>query len=425
MQNSINSELLQLISSGNIDENTVADIKIMLTRKKIEELHTQHYSIMYNPKRDAWYTCNPEDYKKKIQRHTKNDLLDALMPYYLSTTLTLQGLFEEWLAYKTTITDSPNTITAHRKHWRKYFDGTELFQKLLQDITLKDLNSWANQLIKQYNLSSHQWQTIKTTPKQMFEYAQSKGYITINPFPQIKITVKFRQIKRKSGTTEVYNTDEYDELIEELWNSYEQKRQPRFLAAICNLYMGLRAGELCGLQWKDLDLSARQIHINREIVCMDATQLKNPIYTPYKDSGQIVILPGQGDKKWVYVLLDHTKTHLERKIDLIPKAMEIFQILETAAPNHKPEDYIFAEGTQYLTLRSFNYVLEHACKRIGIDPKRSHKLRKTYASRLNTAGLPLDQIRANLGHTNSSTTLGYIYNPLTPKESLEIMEKAF
>ena len=47
------------------------------------------------------------------------------------------------------------------------------------------------------------------------------------------------------------------------------------------------------------------------------------------------------------------------------------------------------------------------------------------ASRLNAAGLPLDQIRACLGHSNTTTTLGYIYNPLTPEESLNIMEKAF
>ena len=46
-------------------------------------------------------------------------------------------------------------------------------------------------------------------------------------------------------------------------------------------------------------------------------------------------------------------------------------------------------------------------------------------SRLNAAGLPLDQIRACLGHSNTTTTLGYIYNPLTPEESLSIMEKAF
>jgi len=61
-------------------------------------------------------------------------------------------------------------------------------------------------------------------------------------------------------------------------------------------------------------------------------------------------------------------------------------------------------------------MLEYACKHICTDVKRSHKLRKTYASRLNAAGLPLDQIRACLSHSNTATTLGYIYNPLTPEE---------
>ena len=51
--------------------------------------------------------------------------------------------------------------------------------------------------------------------------------------------------------------------------------------------------------------------------------------------------------------------------------------------------------------------------------------RTSHASRLNAAGLPLDQIRACLGHSNTTTTLVYIYNPLTPEESLSIMEKAF
>ena len=32
---------------------------------------------------------------------------------------------------------------------------------------------------------------------------------------------------------------------------------------------------------------------------------------------------------------------------------------------------------------------------------------------------------ACLGHSNTTTTLGYIYNPLTPEESLSIMEKTF
>lgn len=62
--------------------DTVADLEKMITRKKIEELH--RYTIFYNEKRDAWYTCHPLDYKKRIQRKTKEELLDALEPYVLS-----------------------------------------------------------------------------------------------------------------------------------------------------------------------------------------------------------------------------------------------------------------------------------------------------------------------------------------------------
>ena len=158
---------------------------------------------------------------------------------------------------------------------------------------------------------------------------------------------------------------------------------------------------------------------------MDATELNNPYYDVYKASGQIVILPGQEGRKGVYVLLDHTKTHTERVIPVVHKAQKIFKLLKTNAPDAKPDDFIFGYGSKYLNLRSINSILEYACKHISTDVKRSHKLRKTYASRLNAAGLPLDQIRACLGHSNTATTLGYIYNPLTPEESLSIMEKAF
>ena len=154
--------------------------------------------------------------------------MDALKPYYLESTSTcLQDIFEEWLAYKRTITDSPNTICAHRKHWKRFFDGTDFFQIPLQEIKVSDINSWANQLIKKYNLSSHTWQTIKTIPKQMFEYAKDHRYIATNPFPELKVTVKFRQVSKPTSETQVYNTDEYHKIIEDLWKSYDKKHEPR------------------------------------------------------------------------------------------------------------------------------------------------------------------------------------------------------
>ncbi|RGZ04610.1 hypothetical protein DXA08_17135 [Blautia obeum] len=99
------SRLENLFFNDTIDDETVANIEKMLTRKKVEKLHK--YKILYNEKRDAWYTANPQDYNKRIQRKTLGELLDALKPYYIESTSTcLQDIFEEWLDYKRTITDS-------------------------------------------------------------------------------------------------------------------------------------------------------------------------------------------------------------------------------------------------------------------------------------------------------------------------------
>ncbi len=49
---------------------------------------------------------------------------------------------------------------------------------------------------------------------------------------------------------------------------------------------------------------------------------------------------------------------------------------------------------------------------------------KTYASNLNASGVPLDCIREMLGHSSLSTTLGYIYNPLTESETYNLITKA-
>ena len=49
---------------------------------------------------------------------------------------------------------------------------------------------------------------------------------------------------------------------------------------------------------------------------------------------------------------------------------------------------------------------------------------KTYASMCNAKGVPIDFIREPLGHSSLSTTYGYIYNPLTEKETYEALTKA-
>lgn len=411
------------IATTNATIPSVAGELMKMTRRQVKTLHEKHYVIhMRSGSKEGWYTVRPDD-GKRIERKTENDLLDALIAIYLDLGIkdqvrTLEQLFPEWLAYKPSITDSPNTITTHEKHWKKYFQGTDLFSKPLRAITVIDLNIWANTLVRDFNLSRHDWQTIKTIPKQMFEYATIKGYIDKNPFPQMKITVKYRQVNKKSGMTQTFSTDEYKAIIEDIWKSYREKHSVRFLAALANFCMALRGGELSALKWSDIQ--DKSLHIQREVVLIEMKKLESANIKSRLQSGEMLVFPGQDNKKWVYVQLDHTKTHQDRYIPITPELESILNMIPHTS------EYIFAdEKGMPLTLRSLNSVLEYACKHIGISIKRSHKIRKTVASQLFQAGMAMDHIRELLGHNSLSTTEGYIYDTRTPEENLAIMSKAW
>lgn len=168
--------------------------------------------------------------------------------------------------------------------------------------------------------------------------------------------------------------------------------------------MGCRVGELVALKWCDYQ-ELKQLHICREEV---------------KESIR------HGDSwKDMYMVVNHTKTNQDRFIPLAPKAISLLnQMRLKRACRASDDDFIFTRDGKRLTSRQINYALEKACIKLGINVKRSHKIRKTVASRLNAGNVPLDFIREMLGHSNLSTTLGYIYNPLSDNETYTLITKA-
>ena len=87
-------------------------------------------------------------------------------------------------------------------------------------------------------------------------------------------------------------------------------------------------------------------------------------------------------------------------------------------------DYLFVRDGKRLTARQIAYVLEKYAIRNHLIIKSTHKMRKTYASNLSANGVPIDCIRELLGHSNLTTTMGYIYNPLTETETYNLITKA-
>ena len=81
----------------------------------------------------------------------------------------------------------------------------------------------------------------------MFEYAQRKKYLPVNPMNEVKILVKYRQVVRKTGKTQTFNTNELAELNQYLDAKFTETGDLAFLAVRINFYLGLRVGELVAL----------------------------------------------------------------------------------------------------------------------------------------------------------------------------------
>lgn len=390
------SLLKDALDYGILDIDSVLD---MLMSKKRENILKMHPYAITPPSTEngRWQTCYKDEKgkRKNIKAQSKEELLDKLIPIYFANThidnLTFYGLYEEWLAYKATVTNSSNTITRHKQHYRKYFEPSVLHNMKIKKIDELILEQECNRIVREFNLSRKEWCNIKTILNGMFTYSIRKKYLVDNPMDKVEIYVKYRQIVKKTGRTETYNTEELKELNQYLDKMYTETEDVAFMAVKINFLLGLRVGELTALQWEDCkDLS--HLHIVRE-------EVRN------QETNQ-------------YEVVEHTKTNRDRFVILIPKAVSILEKIP------KQGKYIFMRDGERITSRQIAYVLEKFAERQGVRTKSTHKMRKTYASNLNANGVPLDCIREMLGHSNLSTTLEYIYNPLTEKETYDLITKA-
>ena len=381
---------------GILETDSVLDMLMSSKRNQVRKIHT--YAITPPSKAGGrWQTSyqGEDGRRKNIKAQTEEELLDKLVLLYFSDShidkMTFHELYKEWLEYKETMAGSPNTVRRHSQHYRRYFEPSVLHNKKIRCIDELLLETECNRIVKEFNLPRKEWANIKTILNGMFEYAVRKKYLAENPMNKVQILVKFKQVVRKTGKTETFNSDELKELNLYLDRMYTETHDTAFLAVRLNFMLGLRVGELVALKWEDC-CTRDHLHIVREEV---RNQLTNQ-----------------------YEVVEHTKTNRDRFVVLVPKAIDILQKIERTG------DYVFMRDGNRITARQIAYVLEKYAERQGVATKSTHKMRKTFASTLNANGVPLDCIRELLGHSSLNTTLGYIYNPLTEKETYDLISRA-
>ena len=180
-----------------------------------------------------------------------------------------------------------------------------------------------------------------------------------------------------------------------------QHPDPLELGILTALYGGLRIGELCALQWKDIHFESGIIQISKTILRIQKED--------------------RNDKKKTQVLIGHPKTDSSKR--LIPMPAFILEFLGNFRQGS--EIYLITGTKFYMEPRMCLEKYKKILKKAGLDSYTFHTLRHTFATRCVEKGFDPKSLSEILGHANVNTTLQNYVHPSIDlkKEQMDRLEQ--
>ncbi|MDR2109418.1 MAG: site-specific integrase [Coriobacteriales bacterium] len=182
---------------------------------------------------------------------------------------------------------------------------------------------------------------------------------------------------------EVFSPSELLRLVEAAKIQPSSKNAGILLA----LYSGLRIGELCALQWKDVDFERGSLFVSKTV---------QRIYARTLDGGT---------ETRVVISTPKTRSSLRE----IPLASAVLPSLREFRSNG--ECYLTTKSPAFLEPRSYRSYYGRFLKRAGIAHSSFHKLRHTFATQLIEHGADVKTVSELLGHASVNTTLDLYVHP--------------
>lgn len=399
------SILQEAYECGILDATEVA-IKINMTKENyVKERHP--YSISSRKDGRLITTVRKEDEERQqIAAPSYEELISKLYDYYndRKSDYTISDLYELWIEKrgKQSVegTIDIKTVKRDEQHWRKYYIDNKLVTIPIKKITTKMLNDFLNDSITTFKFSRKEFNNMKTILNAVYQIAMDKEILSVNPLLNTHTDVKFRSIQKKKDGSRLYLEKEMEVLEDFL---YQQETMEAY-TILMDFQIGTRIGELVVLQKEDMLDGEVYIH-------------KMEIVDEERVDG-VYIRKG-------YKVVEYVKHDISAGYRTIPLSRKAKKILEEVKKLSPDSEYLFTQANgERMTSRSFNYWLEKYCRDAGITFKSSHCIRRTFASRLYAGGMPLEEISVYMGHEDTDTTKGYIYNYNEIEKNRAYMDKA-
>lgn len=370
-------------------------LKIKQIRQQAKEMHP--YSINHS-ERSGWYTDvkdSPESKRRKIIRKTEEDLLDYLVNFYNikpTSEMTIKVLYSEWFKRKET-PNNQETMRRYKYIWEAYYANEPLSQNIINkpinQLNKKELRDWAEELVRKHYPNNKKFNNMFSLMNQLFTYADEED---ITEIEDTAIWTKAKHmINRKllcpdeiiEPESQIFTDEEIlfiKNAVREDLLKYKKQASSAGLQILFMIETAMRIGEVCGLQWKDIDFKKKILHISRQA---NNERVKQP----------------------------KTVTSI-RKIPLTDEAIHILQEVQEYNTEHNfNKEWVFQSSNSHYDYRlSYNAAdrkLRKLCNRMADENEANirspHKLRKTTLSLL-CDSVNIKTAQKFAGHKDSSTT---------------------
>ena len=164
-----------------------------------------------------------------------------------------------------------------------------------------------------------------------------------------------------------------------LYQYVQENPTPRKIGLLLGVELGLRIGEICGLQWGDFDLKLGTLKINRT-VCRISCE--------------------NGHTK---VVIQTPKTRTSRREIPIPKQL-LIMLKKLRGCVSNAAWFLSGNESKPTEPRCYRKSIKSYLKQAAVRQVRPHALRHSCASLLYANGVSLKEIQEWLGHSDISTT---------------------
>ena len=290
--------------------------------------------------------------------------------------LTVKVLFDEWhrtILHRVKASTAANYTMKADKHILPAFGD-----RIVSKVTAENIYDFIADKQKA-GFSARYIADIIILMKTIFKYAV-RIYQIFNPLDGIVLP------KKKSPEIQLLDEDEQKTLRQYI--GAHQNRST--LGTALSMTTGLRIGELCPLQWRDIDLEKRTLTVSKtmqRIQCPTAT----------------------GKTK---LIITDPKSESSRRQIPIPECMVSFLLKFKG----KPSEYILTGTEKPIEPRAMQYRFQTILKNAKLPSVHFHALRHIFATNCVKLGFDVKALSEILGHSSVEITLNrYVHSSFDQK----------